>query len=260
MTSLRPPAVTPPGGAARQVAPVRAVIGGIRVGALLALGLAAGLTGCAKKPTTVLADVSVDPAVPALLQLRISVARAADPSMVASNSYSSLFKGDAADRPAPFSFPLKLSMNLPAEFAGDVIVTVAGLDWDTNAVVARGSGTAEVVAEKTAMTTLTLTPVVGTNPDGGGDGGDGGDGEPGDGDAGGDTGPDAGVDTDAGSLDAPVEAGPDATGDTANDGADAVAVDDGFLDIAPDGGVPDADDEAGSDAADDAAPDDATAD
>lgn len=240
--------MTPPGAVAsgsRRAGRVAAAPARARVAALLALGLAAaGPAGCAKKPTGVIADVSVDPAVPPLLQLRISVASASDPSLVASNSYTSLFKGDAADRPGAFFFPLKLSMNLPVDFAGDVIVTVEGLDWDTNAVVARGAGTAQVVVEKTAMTALTLTPVVGTNPDAG-EGSDGGtDGEPGDGDG--------GVDADAAAPDAAVDAGPDAIVEA---GSDAAPADDGPLDLAPDGGVPDIADDAGGDAADDAAPD-----
>jgi hypothetical protein len=132
--------------------------------------LAAGLlgAGCAKDATSVVVTVDADGTVPPLLILRTTVARAADPATQSSAERTSPYSSDAADRPGPFLFPLDLDVTVDSGFAGAVVVTVEGLDWDTHAVTARGSGPATVVAQKSTTASLTLAGVVNT---GGGDAG-----------------------------------------------------------------------------------------
>ena len=115
--------------------------------------------GCAKDPTTILTGVGTDDSVPALRLLRSRVVSTSDPSRVTGTAQTSSQPGDAADRPGPFVFPLALSITVDASLAGPVTVTVEGLDWDTEAVVASGSTSAEVVAghETRAVVMLTAT-------------------------------------------------------------------------------------------------------
>lgn len=226
--------------------------------ALLGWAASATLAGCAKNPTVVVTEVSVGADVPALLQLRATIASATNPSLTVSSSFSSLFKGDAADRPAPYVFPLRLSLNVPPEMEGDVVITVEGLEWITNVVVAKGSGPGQVMKQKTTMATVTLAPFSGGVPDGGGDGGDAGSGQDADGgvgdaaaEMGAEAGAEAGVEAgaDGGVPDAapdlPPEAGP---GDAADEA--------GAPDVAPEAGSeagpPDAGEETAEDAAEDA--------
>ena len=130
-----------------------------------ALGLGAG---CAKDSTAVIVTVDADATVPPILILRTSIARADDPSMQSGAERTSPAQGDAADRPGPFLFPFDLSLTVRDSFAGPVVVTVEGLDWDTHAVTARGVTSATVVTQKSTTASLTLTGVVNT---GGGDAG-----------------------------------------------------------------------------------------
>lgn len=131
---------------------------------LLALALAA----CAQSSTVVETTVNVDMAAPPLLLMRITVTSATDPARMSQSAIRSLLIGDAADRPAPFIFPLVLPVSVDPSFAGDVVILLEGLDWDTKAVVASGSTTATVVAEQKTQATLTLSAVVTpTVPDGG---------------------------------------------------------------------------------------------
>jgi hypothetical protein len=95
------------------------------------------------------------------------VERAGDPASRASAERSSNYAGDAADRPGPFLFPLGLPVTVNQTYAGPVIITIEGVDWDTHAVTARGSASATVVAQKASEATLTLTAAA----SGGGDGG-----------------------------------------------------------------------------------------
>ena len=130
-----------------------------------ALGLGAG---CAKDSTAVIVTVDADATVPPILILRTTVARADDPSIHSGAERTSPAQGDAADRPGPFLFPFDLLVTVNDSFAGPVVVTVEGLDWDTHAVTARGTTPATVVAQKSTTASLTLTGVVTT---GGNDGG-----------------------------------------------------------------------------------------
>jgi hypothetical protein len=133
---------------------------------LLAVMLSFGL-GCAKDPTSVFLVVDADSTVPAILILRTVVERAGDPASRSSVERLSNYASDAADRPGPFLFPLGLPLTVDQTYAGPVIITVEGVDWDTRGVTARGSASATVVAQKSAEATLTLTAVA----SGGGDGG-----------------------------------------------------------------------------------------
>jgi hypothetical protein len=69
---------------------------------------------------------------------------------------SSPYASDAGDRPGPFAFPLDLDLTMDPGLAGPVDIRVEGLDWDTTAVIASGSTTAAVVAEKPVSASVTL--------------------------------------------------------------------------------------------------------
>jgi hypothetical protein len=125
------------------------------VGAMLAAcALSAG--ACAKDSTSVLTIIEADTAVPAILLLQARVARADDPMRVTSGRFTSSNIGDAADRPAPFVFPHALPLTVDASFAGAVVITIDGLDWDTNAVIASGVTNADVIAQHDTQATVTL--------------------------------------------------------------------------------------------------------
>ncbi|HEY7372452.1 MAG TPA: hypothetical protein VIF57_09865 [Polyangia bacterium] len=136
--------------------------------AVAAAALLAG-GGCAKDPTSVFVFMDADASVPPLLILRTTVTRAGDPSMQVSSERSSSVESDAADRPGPFPFPFGLKLTVDPSFAGDVVVSVEGLDWDTHAVLAGGSADAVVTAQQMTEASLTLEPVRGGVPDGGTD-------------------------------------------------------------------------------------------
>jgi len=134
---------------------------------LLAVALSIG-AGCANDPTSVFVVIAADSTVPPILILRTVVERAGDPASRASAERSSNYAGDAADRPGPFLFPLGLPLTVNQTYAGPVIITIEGVDWDTHAVTARGNASATVVAQNVSEATLTLTAVA----TGGGQGGD----------------------------------------------------------------------------------------
>jgi hypothetical protein len=134
----------------------------------LAVALSLGL-GCAKDPTSVFVVVDADSTVPPILILRTVVERAGDPASQSSVERSSNYVADAADRPGPFLFPLGLPLTVDQTYVGPVIITVEGVDWDTRAVIARGSTTTSVVAQKIAEASLTLTAVASAGGDGGSD-------------------------------------------------------------------------------------------
>jgi hypothetical protein len=137
--------------------------------ALAVVAVALCTAGCAKDPTTVNVTVNADATAPPILILRTTVTDADDPSRVGSSERSSPYASDdAADRPGPFAFPTDIPLTIDPTFAGPVIVTVEGLDWDTHAVIAAGSTTGSVVAQATTMASLTLTAVT---TGGAGDGG-----------------------------------------------------------------------------------------
>jgi hypothetical protein len=122
----------------------------------MAIAAAALGAGCARDATAVEVTVNAEAAVPPILILRTAVARADDLDRRVSSDRSSPYAGDAGDRPGPFEFPLLLSVTVDASFAGPVVVTVQGIDWDTHAVTASGVGDAVVVAQKTTDAALTL--------------------------------------------------------------------------------------------------------
>jgi hypothetical protein len=123
--------------------------------------------GCAKDPTAVNVTVNADATVPPLLILRTTVTDADEPTRIGSSNRTSPYASDdAADRPGPFGFPYDIALTIDATFAGPVVITVEGLDWDTNAVTAAGSTTGSVVAQQMTTASLTLTAVT-TGGDGG---------------------------------------------------------------------------------------------
>jgi|SRR6187551_602550 len=122
--------------------------------AALAGALCAG--ACAKDPTSVLTFIEADPAAPPVLLLQARIARADDATRVSSSRFTSPNLGDAGDRPGPFVFPFAMALTVDASFAGPVVVTVDGLDWDTNAVIASGSTPADVVAQHETQAVVRL--------------------------------------------------------------------------------------------------------
>ena len=75
------------------------------------------------------------------------------------------------------TFPLMLPVSADAAFAGPVTITIDGLGWDTQALLATGSTAAQVVAGHETQASLTLTATsAAVGGDGGApDGADGGD-------------------------------------------------------------------------------------
>lgn len=148
----------------------------IRLGLALALGL--GMISCAKSPTVVLATVTADITVAPLLVVTATVVSQTTGKRW-SNSYVSQARGDGGGRPAPFNLPLQLALQVRADVAGPVSVTIESINWDTNTVIARGTSTAEVTAEQQTLAAVMLTAVAppemtgadgGTGLDGGVDG------------------------------------------------------------------------------------------
>ena len=127
------------------------------------LGLAL-FAGCAKDPTDVLTEISVDPAVPPLLILQVTVS--SPTAGQTTGGLRSTGDGDAADRPLPFPFPLLVPIATDPSFAGPVTISIEGIDWDTHAVTASGSTAATVVAGHETLASLTLFPVRGGGEDG----------------------------------------------------------------------------------------------
>jgi hypothetical protein len=125
-------------------------------GALLACALGVGAGACAKDSTSVLTTIEADAAAPPILLLQARVARADDPTRATSGRFTSSNIGDAADRPGPFVFPFTMSLTVDASFAGAVVITIDGLDWDSNAVIASGTTTADVVAQHDTQATVRL--------------------------------------------------------------------------------------------------------
>jgi hypothetical protein len=125
--------------------------------------------GCAKDPTSVFVVIGADASVPPLMILRTTVTRAGDASMKTSSERSSSAESDAADRPGPFPFPFGMKLTVDPSFAGAVVVTIEGLDWDTHAVLASGSADAVIEAQGMTEASLTLAPVRGVVVDGGTD-------------------------------------------------------------------------------------------
>ena len=126
--------------------------------AAVALAGALCVGACAKDSTSVLTVIEADPAAPPVLLLQARIARADDPTRLSSSRFTSPNLGDAGDRPGPFVFPFAMSLTVDASFAGAVVITVDGLDWDTNAVIASGSTAADVVAQHDTDAVVRLLP------------------------------------------------------------------------------------------------------
>jgi hypothetical protein len=107
--------------------------------------VAALAAACAKDPTTIVTEVGTAADVPPLLILRTSIASTSNLERAFTAERSSLEQSDAGDRPGPFRFPLALWLTVDPSLAGPVLVSIQGLDWDTHAVIAEGSGTGEVI-------------------------------------------------------------------------------------------------------------------
>jgi hypothetical protein len=136
----------------------------------LLLGAALAIAaGCAKDATAVVVTVDADATAPPILILRTTVARVDDPSTRSSSSRASTYAGDAADRPGPFLFPFDLSLTVDPIYVGEVVITVDGIDWDTQAVTASGSTSAVVAAQKMTAASVTLAPIRTGGPDAGTD-------------------------------------------------------------------------------------------
>ena len=157
----------------------RLVVFARRVYALLivvaAVATPVALGSCAKSPTVILVEISADDTAPPVLLLRTTVARGSDPSQLATNLFGSLSRGDAADRPAPYLFPMLLPINVPPDWSGAVTILVEGRDWNTYAVNATGTTSVDLVPEHQNQAMLTLTGVGGGGDTDGGTGGDRGD-------------------------------------------------------------------------------------
>jgi hypothetical protein len=138
---------------------------------LATLLLALAPLHCAQSSTVVETQVSADNTVPPVLILQMAVANLARPALQSSSQLASLQPGFEAGIPAPFAFPLELPISVDPSFAGTVTVTVQGLDWNTYAVIASGSTTAQVVAHQQTHAAITMSapPTCdGTGVDGGG--------------------------------------------------------------------------------------------
>ncbi len=127
----------------------------------MAVAAAALGAGCAKDATGIEVTVNAETTVPPILILRTAIARAGDLDRRVSSDRSSPYASDAGDRPGPFEFPLLLTLTVDESFAGPVVVTVEGIDWDTHAVTASGVGDAVVAAQKTTSAALTLVRAAG---------------------------------------------------------------------------------------------------
>jgi hypothetical protein len=145
--------------------PLRAKAICVKVVVKIGFVCAALAAGCAKDPTTIVTEVGTDTGVPPLLILRTSVASTTNLERTSTAEQSSLERGDAGDRPGAFRFPLALWLTVDPSFAGPVVVSIQGLDWDTHAVVAEGSGSAAVVAgQETRAVVILRVPAAGFSP------------------------------------------------------------------------------------------------
>lgn len=133
---------------------------------------------CAQSSTVIETRVGADSTVPPVLILQMIVTSGANPALQSSSQLASLTPGPEAGVPAPFAFPVDLPISVDPSYAGAVTVTVEGLDWNTSAVIASGSTTAQVVAHQQTHAAITMSappacegpaPVGGGTCDGGAD-------------------------------------------------------------------------------------------
>lgn len=145
-------------GVARRFAIVAAATGLVAVG------------GCAKSPTVVNVTVGADETVPSLLLLHSTITLPGAPQTAVINKIVSPYEGDGG-LAGPFVFPMLFPVAVPAGWAGEVVITIDGVDWHDDAtVLATGTTSATATREQTTTASVTLTPVA----SGGGGGGDGG--------------------------------------------------------------------------------------
>ena len=165
----------------------------------MAVALAMWIPACATDPTAVSVAVSVDDTVPSISLLNVTLDQS---GLVLQFPFRSVFF-DTDAGPAPFRFPTILQVPVTGgRLRGSADLIVEAVDWQNGHVIARGSGTAEVVDRHTTQASVTLTAVPPTpGTDGGAsDGGDDGAPDGGAPDAGDDATPD-GVDPDVPSDD-----------------------------------------------------------
>jgi hypothetical protein len=112
---------------------------------------------CAQSSTVIETRVNADSTVPPVLILQMAVTNIARPAIQSSSQLASLNPGFEAGVPGPFAFPLDLPISVDPSFAGTVTVTVQGLDWNTYAVIASGSTTAQVVAHEQTHAAITMS-------------------------------------------------------------------------------------------------------
>jgi hypothetical protein len=146
---------------------------------LAGLALALTASGCAKDPTGVQALVTVDRYVPLVAVIRATVTASGDRQT--SNEFRSPRQASEEDAgPAAFLLPTVLLLGVPESWSGPATVTIEALDWQTQAVLARGTTPVVIVRERRVNATVLLVPTApppgdGGDSDGGDDGGDGGD-------------------------------------------------------------------------------------
>lgn len=126
--------------------------------------------GCAKSPTVVNVTVDVDATVPSVLLLHSTITLPGAPQTGTINKIVSPYEGDGG-LAAPFVFPMLFPVAVPAGWAGEVVITIDGVDWhDDTTVLATGMTSATATREQTTVAAVTLTAVA-TGGTGGGDGG-----------------------------------------------------------------------------------------
>jgi hypothetical protein len=132
--------------------------------AAAAIAACVGGLACAKDPTTIVTWVGTDATVPPLLILRTSIASTTNLERMFTSEQASLEASDAGDRPGAYRFPLPLLITVDPSLAGPVLVSIQGLDWDTRAVVAEGSGSGEVIAGRETTASVLLTAATAPPP------------------------------------------------------------------------------------------------
>jgi hypothetical protein len=142
----------------------RGVAGGLAI--LAAVTCLATAGGCAKSPTVVNVQVAVDDTVAPLVLLRSRIALQSDPAYAAINDIVSRYEGDGG-LAGPFIFPMLFPVAVPTGWAGDVVITVEGLNWQDGKVAATGTTSATATREQTTEAAVTLTGVAPSGTDGG---------------------------------------------------------------------------------------------
>jgi hypothetical protein len=124
----------------------------------IGLSVLLACAACGKTPAVLWAHVYVDDGVPPISDLRTSVVSLSHPDLEPVVQRQILVMGDAAHA-APFAFPVAIPITLNAEYAGDVTLTVSGLERDTEAVIASGEVATAVVTSKTMHVAVVMSLV-----------------------------------------------------------------------------------------------------